>query len=173
VNSVKGSIKKVFNSLEVDILQNGNLALDDDALDLLDFALISIHSSFKMSRKQMTKRIISALSHNKVKIFAHPTARKLNIREGVEINWLEIFSFCKKHSKWIEINAEPMRLDLPDRLVKDAIKEGVLLTIGTDSHHKNSLGNMKYGVSVARRGWARKNDIVNTRGLNEFLKMIK
>ena len=66
-----------------------------------------------------------------------------------------------------------MRLDLPDRLVKDAIKEGVLLTMGTDSHHKDSLDNMKYGVSVARRGWATKNDIVNTRGLNEFKKMIK
>jgi len=173
VNSVKGSIKKVFNSLEVDILQAGNLALDDTALDLLDFALVSIHSSFKMSRNQMTKRIISALSHNKVKIFAHPIARKLKVREGIEINWLEIFSFCKKYNKWIEINAEPMRLDLPDRLVKDAIKEGVLLTMGTDSHHKNSLDNMEYGVSVARRGWARKNDILNTRGLNEFLKMIK
>ncbi|MFH1971587.1 MAG: hypothetical protein ABIJ05_04355, partial [Patescibacteria group bacterium] len=143
------------------------------SLDLLDFALVSIHSSFKMPRDQMTKRIISALSHSKVKIFAHPTARKLNIREGVEINWPELFSFCKKHNKWIEINAEPMRLDLPDRLVKDAIKEGVLLTMGTDSHHLNSLDNMKYGVSVARRGWATKNDIVNTRGLNEFQKMIK
>lgn len=173
VNSVKSSIKYVFNSLEIDIMQDGNLPLDDNTLDLLDFALVSIHSSFKLPRNVMTKRIISALSHKKVKIFAHPTTRKLNIREGIEIDWSEIFSFCKKNDKWIEINADPMRLDLPDRLVKDAIKEGVLLTLGTDSHHKDSLDNMKYGVSVARRGWATKNDIVNTRGLIEFKKMIK
>lgn len=173
VNNVKGSVKYVFNSLEIDILQDGNLPVDDNILDLLDFALVSIHSSFKMPRDRMTKRIISALSHKKAKIFAHPTARKLNVREGVEINWPVLFEFCVKNNKWVEIDAEPMRLDLPDRLVKDAIKEGVLLSMGTDSHHRDSLDNMKYGVSVARRGWATKNDIVNTRGLNEFKKMIK
>lgn len=173
VNSVKGSVKYVFNSLEVDILQDGNLPLDDKTLELLDFALVSIHSSFKMPRDVMTKRIINALSHEKAKIFAHPTTRKLNVREGIEINWPEVFSFCKKNNKWIEIDADPMRLDLPDSLVKDAIKEGILLTLGTDSHHQDSMDNMKYGVSVARRGWATKDDIVNTRGLIEFKKMIK
>ena len=173
VNSVKGSVKYVFNSLEVDILQDGNLPIEDKTLELLDFALVSIHSSFKMPRDVMTKRIISALSHKKAKIFAHPTTRKLNVREGIEINWPELFAFCKKNNKWIEIDADPMRLDLPDSLAKDAIKEGILLTLGTDSHHKDSMDNMKYGVSVARRGWATKNDIVNTRGLIEFKKMIK
>ena len=173
MNSVKGSVKYVFNGLEIDIHQDGNLPLDDKTLDLLDFALVSIHSSFKMTRNEMTRRIISALSHKKVRIFAHPTARKLNVREGVEINWSEVFSFCKKYNKWIEINADPMRLDLPDSLVRDAVKEGVLLTIGTDSHHKDSMENMKYGVYVARRGWATKTAIVNTKGLNEFKKMIK
>lgn len=173
VNSVKGSVKKVFNSLEIDILQDGKLPLNDVVLNLLDFALVSIHSSFKMSRLMMTERILLALSHPKIKIFAHPTARKLNVREGVEIDWTRIFKFCKENNKWIEINADPMRLDLPDSLVKDALREGVLLTMGTDSHHKDSLDNMRYAVSVARRGWAEKKDIVNTKSLNEFEKMIK
>lgn len=166
------SVKKVFNSLEIDILPEGGLAIPEKGLDLLDFGLISIHSSFRLTRVAMTKRVLSALAYPKVKIFAHPTARKLNIREGVELNWPEIFSFCRKENKWLEINAEPSRLDLPDTLVREAVKAGVKLSMGTDAHHLDSLSNMIFGIAVARRGWAEKNDIVNTRNLNEFEKMI-
>ena len=120
----------------------------------------------------MTKRVLTALAYPKVKIFAHPTARKLNLREGVELNWPEIFSFCRKENKWLEINAEPMRLDLPDTLVREAVKARVKLTLGTDSHHKDGLTNMTFGISVARRGWVTKDDIINTRGLKEFEKML-
>jgi DNA polymerase (family 10) len=168
-----GSVKKVFNSLEIDILPNGRLPVPNQGLELLDFALVSIHSSFKQKRNVATKRIITALAHPKVKIFAHPTGRKLGFREGIELNWPEIFDFCKKHNKWLEINAGPMRLDLPDTIARDAIKEGIKLTLGTDAHHKDSLNNMMFGISVARRSWATKSDIVNTRSLIEFVKMIK
>lgn len=167
------SVKKVFNSLEIDILPQGGLAIPEKGLALLDFALVAIHSSFRLPREKMTKRVLSALAYPKVKILAHPTARKLNEREGVELNWPEIFSFCKKENKWLEINAEPMRLDLPDTLVREAVKAGVKLTLGTDSHHQDAMANMIFGVAVARRGWAEKRDIVNTRTLNEFEKMLK
>lgn len=166
-------VRKVFNSLEIDILPDGKLPVSDDSMKTLDFALVSIHSSFRQSRSEMTKRVLSGLDHPKVKIFAHPTARKLSEREGIELNWPEIFDFCLKNNKWIEINADPMRLDLPDFLVKDAIERGVKLTLGTDSHHANSMVNMKWGVSVARRGWATAGDIVNTRSLQEFEKMLQ
>ena len=166
------SIKKVFNSLEIDILPDGGLAIPEKGLALLDFALVSIHSSFRLPRDKMTKRVLSALAYPQVKIFAHPTARKLNEREGVELNWPEIFSFCRKKSKWLEINAEPMRLDLPDILVREAVKTGVKLTLGTDSHHRDGMNNMAFGIAVARRGWATKDDIVNSRSLKEFEKMI-
>ncbi len=165
-------VKKVFNSLEIDILPEGGLAIPEKGLALLDFALVSIHSSFRLPRDKMTKRVLSALAYPKVKIFAHPTARKLNEREGVELNWPEIFSFCRKENKWLEINAEPIRLDLPDTLVREAVKAGVKLSVGTDAHHLDSLSNMIFGVAVARRGWAERNDIVNTRSLIEFEKMI-
>jgi DNA polymerase (family 10) len=168
-----GSVKKVFNSLEIDILPDGRLPVPDEGLELLDFALVSIHSSFKQKRNIATKRIITALAHPKVKIFAHPTGRKLGFREGIELKWPEIFDFCIKHKKWLEINAAPMRLDLPDVIARDAIKEGIKLTLGTDAHHKDSLNNMTFGVSVARRSWATKSDIVNTMPLREFVKMIK
>ena len=172
-NSGDNRIKKVFNSLEIDILKDGRLPVPDSALNLLDFFLVSIHSSFDMSRDLMTDRVLAALAHPKAKIFAHPTARKLNEREGVELDWERIFDFCLKNNKWVEINADPMRLDLPDTLVREAVKKGVKMTLGTDSHHKNSMDNMAFGVSVARRGWAQSHDIINTRSLSEFEELLK
>jgi DNA polymerase (family 10) len=171
--SGKKGVQKVFNSLEIDILPDGKLPVPNEGLETLDFALVSIHSSFSLDRATMTRRVLSALSHPKVKIFAHPTARKLNEREGIELNWPEIFDFCLKNRKWIEINADPMRLDLPDTLVREAVKKGVKLTLGTDAHHKDGLRNMEFGVSVARRGWATDSDIINTRSLSEFEKLLK
>lgn len=167
------SIHKVFNSLEIDILPSGELAIPDKGLEFIDFALVSIHSAFDLDRDQMTKRVLLALDHPKTKIFAHPTARKLTQREGVELDWPQIFEFCLKNDKFIEINADPMRLDLPDTLVREAVKKGVKFSLGTDAHNKDGLNNMRYGISVARRGWATKKDIINTLSLKDFEKVIK
>lgn len=167
------SLRRVFNSLEVDILPSGKLPVADSALNTLDFALVSIHSSFRQSKSDMTKRVIAGLAHPKAKIFAHPTARKLTQREGIELDWEKIFDFCLKNKKWLEINCDPMRLDLPDFLVREAVRLGVKLTLGTDAHHVEHMENMQFGVSVARRGWAKREDIVNTRSLEEFEEMIK
>jgi DNA polymerase (family 10) len=171
--SSRNSVKKVFNSLEIDILPDGTLPVSPEGLETLDFALVSIHSAFRMEKEECTRRVLSALSNPRVKIFAHPTGRKINFREGVELDWPKIFEYCLKNNKWLEINGEPMRLDLPDFLVHDAVKAGVKLTFGTDSHHKDSLNNMQFAVSVARRGWATKSDIINTRNLSEFEKLLK
>ncbi len=165
-------VHKVFNSLEIDIMPNGDLPVPESALSLLDFALVSIHSSFKGDRSENTKRVLSALANPKVKVFAHPTGRKLNEREGVDLNWPEIFTFCLEHNKWLEINADPSRLDLPDVLVRDGVKMGVKFTIGTDSHHATMLDNMQFGITVARRGWAEKKDIINTLNLEQFEKVL-
>lgn len=170
--TVKNSVKKVFNSLEIDILPDGSLPVSEKGLDTLDFALVSIHSSFRLPRGEMTKRVLSALAYPGVKIFAHPTGRKLNQREGAELDWPKIIEYCLKNDKWLEINADPARLDLPDNLVHEAVKAGVKLTLGTDAHHSNGLENMRYGVSVARRGWAEKKDIINTKSLQELEKVL-
>jgi DNA polymerase (family 10) len=166
-------VKRVFNSLEIDILPKGNLPVPDGGLQTLDFALVSIHSSFRQPKVDMTKRVLEGLSHPKVKVFAHPTARKLNEREGIDLDWEKIFDFCLKNNKWVEINADPMRLDLPDNLVHEAVKRGVKMTMGTDAHHFSHMDNMRYAVSVARRGWAEKKDIINTLSLAEFEKVIE
>ncbi|HEX6977503.1 MAG TPA: helix-hairpin-helix domain-containing protein [Patescibacteria group bacterium] len=173
VKDVKSSVKKVFNSLEIDILPNGELPVPEEGLATLDFALVSIHSSFRLPRQEMTARVLRALEYPNVKIFAHPTGRKLNEREGIEVDWEKIFEACLTKNIWIEINSDPARLDLPDNLVHEAVKKGIKLTLGTDSHHKDGLVNMQYGVSVARRGWATKSDIINTLSLNDFEKSLR
>lgn len=168
----KKIIKYVFNGLEIDIQPTGTLALPEEAFDLIDFAIVSIHSSFRGTKKKQTKRVLRALAHPKVKILGHPTARKLNEREGIDYNWPEIFEFCKKHDKWLEINSSPDRLDLPDVLVREAIRAGVKLVINTDSHAVEQMGGMRYGISVARRGWAEKKNIMNTLPLSDFIRQL-
>ena len=152
---------RVLKLLEIDILNNGSLSIPDNALDLLDGAIVSIHSSFRLNRTEMTKRVLEGLSHPKAKILAHPTGRLLLSREGFELDWDKVFEFCLKYNKILEINSWPTRLDLADVLVKDAKKRGVKLIINTDSHDAEHMKLMRFGVSVARRGWCEKSDIVN------------
>lgn len=164
---------RIINLLEIDILPDGSLPVPDEGLDLLDGCLVSIHSSFTMNKEQMTKRVLTGLSHPQARIFAHPTGRLLEQREGYELDWEKIFAFCLDRDKALEINAYPNRLDLPDTLVREAVKRGVRLSLGTDAHHKENLNLMKYGVAVARRGWAEPKDIINTWDYNRLIKWIR
>lgn len=164
---------RIFSLIETDISPNGSIALDDDSLQLLDGILVSIHSSFGMDRSEMTQRILKGLSHPKVKIFAHPTARLINNRPSIDADWEKIFDYCAANSKALEINASPQRLDLPDELVRVARKKGCKFFIDTDSHATEHMDLMQYGVTVARRGWATKSDILNsweTKKLEEWFK---
>ena len=165
-------IVRVINLLEVDILTDGNLSIEKRSLALLDGVIASVHSSFQQNKEQMTKRILRALENPQVKILGHPTGRLLGRREGYEVDWEEIFAFCQKHGKALEINAWPQRLDLPDLLVRQAIAKGVGLVISTDAHKVLEMDLMPYGVAVARRGWAEKNDILNTLDYNEFYRWL-
>jgi DNA polymerase (family 10) len=158
---------------EVDILPDGKLALPDAAFEYVDGVIAALHSSFTQERTTVTKRIIAALEHHpKVRILGHPTARLLGKREGVDADWQTVFAVCKAHDIAVEINAHPERLDLPDVLTYNAIKEKLKLCIGTDAHAVEAMDLMRYGVSVARRGWATKHDILNSLGYNEFRKWL-
>ena len=121
----------------------------------------------------MTKRVIHGLSHPKAKILAHPTGRLINQRVGYELDFDKIFDFCKKNNKALEINSWPTRLDLPDTLIMEAVKNNIKLVVNTDSHAVWQMDLMKYGVAMARRGWAKKNDILNTLGYNDFNEWLK
>ena len=164
---------RIFSLLETDILASGELGIDNDSLSLLDGTIVSIHSVFSMDKKQMTERVLKGLSHPKAKILAHPTGRLINQRTGYDLDWDRIFEFCVKNNKALEINASPYRLDLPDQLIKPAVEAGVKFFIDTDSHSINEMTLMKYGVSVARRGWATKGDILNTWEYNKLAEWFK
>lgn len=175
IEQLKSSNKdvRVINLLELDILSNGKVAIDEKSLSMVDALLVSIHSSFSMDKKTMTKRVLAGLSHPKAKVFCHPTGRLLNQRAGYDLEWEELFAFCETHKKALEINAWPYRLDLPDVLVRQAVKSGVRMVINTDSHSVPEMDLMKYGVAVARRGWAQKHDIINTLTYEEVMKWLK
>ena len=159
----------LFIMCEVDILPDGKLALPDAAFEYVDAVVVSIHSSFTQPKAAMTKRVLRALgSHPKVRIFGHPTGRLLMKREGVELEWGEIFALCKERDIALEINAYPQRLDLPDAIVYDARKAGLRFCIDTDSHAASQMDMMRYGVSVARRGWGEKDDIMNSLEYTQF-----
>ncbi len=164
---------RVISMLEVDILPNGKLAIDDKCFEYLDAVIVSIHSVFKMDKEKMTERIIKGLSHPKAKILAHPTGRLLGKRAGYEINLDKIIEFAKKNKKALEINAWPERSDLPDDLIKKVVEAGVMLTIDTDSHAKDHMDLMKYGVWQARRGFATKHDILNAKSYNEVAEFLE
>lgn len=121
----------------------------------------------------MTQRVLRALAHPKVKVLGHPTGRMFGTRPGYELDWEQIFAVCKEKDIFLEINAWPKRLDLPDHLVKEAISHGVKLVIDTDSHSAGHLKLMRFGVSVARRGWAQSQDIVNTLPLAKMKGIMK
>ncbi len=172
MSSTKSVRVNLFTMLETDILPDGRLPLPDEVFDYLDATIVSIHSSFNMDKRKMTERIISGLSHPKAKILAHPTGRLIGRREGYDVDWEKLFNFCKEKDKAIEINAYPDRLDLPDVLIREAIKKGIKLVIGTDSHQHSQMELMFYGVSQARRGWATKHDIINTLPYNKIRKWL-
>lgn len=164
---------RIINLLETDILANGSLAISEKDLALLDATIVSIHSSFGMSEKDMTERVLKGLSYPKAKILAHPTGRLLNQRPGYTLDWEKVFQFILTHNKALEINSWPSRLDLPEGLIRQAVDRGIKLVIDTDSHAVGHMDLMRYGVGMARRGWAKPDDIINTWDYNKVMEWLK
>jgi DNA polymerase (family 10) len=166
----------IFNTLEIDIKPDGSLAVPIDALKYLDYAVISIHSNLREDKVTQTKRLLTAMDYPKVKIIGHPTGRLINKRQGFELDWSQIFARCLENNIALEINANPVRLDIDEFVVRDAINHGVLLTIDTDTHHISNMDLMCFGVDVARRGWAESQNIVNAWPVDkvkQWMKVIK
>lgn len=149
----------IMKGVEVDILNDGTLDLPDDLLGQFDWVTASIHSGFT---KDNTQRLVNACRHPYVHCIGHPGGRLIGKRIGYKVNWKELFEKAATTGTAIEINAQPARLDLRDELVKDAIKQGVKMTVSTDAHALNQYQYMSLGIAVARRGWCTANDVLNT-----------
>ena len=164
---------KILYGYEVNILKDATLNMPEDIMEKLDYVIASIHTSFDQSREEITERLIKAIVDPLVTIVGHPAGRLINERDSLEVNWDKVFDAAVKYNKIIEINSQPSRLDLPDHLVRDALKKGVRIMINTDAHITHDMDFMKFGVDVARRGWCEKQNIVNTLPLKKFLKALK
>ncbi len=159
---------RVYNLLEIDILTSGELSVPQEGLEMLDFAIAGIHSSHNQPKDQITKRLMAAIDNPKVKIISHPTGRIIGERNSYEADWETVFKKCVKTKTYLEINSWATRLDLPDTLVRLAKSLGVKFVINSDAHAVSHMDNIKFGVSVARRGWCTKDDVLNTCSYIEF-----
>lgn len=164
---------KIFKSIEVNMLEDGELDADEKILEEIDFAVAAIHSHFRMPQKEMTLRVKRALRHPKVKILAHPFARRLYLREQIELDFEAVLATAREEGVALEINSYAQRLDLDWARVKSSREQGVLLAIGSDAHNLPSLGQIRLGVAVARRGWLEKEHVLNTRSLGELETWLK
>jgi DNA polymerase (family 10) len=163
----------IFKGLEVNIDSDGKLDVDDGILKDLDIVVASIHSGFRQDRGKLTDRIISAMENEYVNIIAHPTGRKIHQRKAYELDLDKVFDYSIETDTYLEVNSQPDRLDLKDVYVKKALEAGCKLVINTDSHNRDSLSNIEFGIATARRGWAEKGAIINTKPLSELKKILK
>lgn len=164
---------KLLSGTEMDIKSDGSLDYPDEVLRQLDIVVASIHSGFRQSKEQITKRLVSAMKNPYVSIIAHPSGRLIGERDAYEIDMEEVLKTAKETGTAIEINAYPLRLDLTDIYVRKAKETGVSLTINTDTHVIYQFDFMAYGIGTARRGWAEKKDVLNASSYDVLIKRIR
>jgi DNA polymerase (family 10) len=164
---------KILKGTECDIKKDGSLDLPDEILAELDVVGISVHSHFELPEPEQTKRIVRAMENPFTDIMFHPTGRIINRRPGYAVDMRALLDAAKRTHTVMEVNAHPGRLDLNDQHVRAAVAMGVRLSIDTDAHAVNELGYMRWGIGQARRGWAQKRDIINTRSWRDMLKLLK
>ncbi|RKQ37952.1 DNA polymerase/3'-5' exonuclease PolX [Oceanobacillus halophilus] len=152
----------IFAGVEMDILPDGSLDFTDEFLKEMDFVIGAIHSSFNQTEEQIMYRLFTALENPYVSLIAHPTGRLIGRRDGYKVNVDKLLQKAKETDTALEINANPNRLDLSADWVRKAQELGVTLAINTDAHSYHMLEHMKYGVGTARRGWIRKDTVLNT-----------
>lgn len=163
----------VLKSIELDILEDGSLDLPNDILKELDFTVCAIHYKFNLSRDKQTERVLKAMDNPYFNIFAHPTGRLINERGPYEIDIERIIKAAKQKKCVLELNAYPNRLDLNDIYCRMAKEMGVKVAISTDAHSINDLDFMRFGLGQARRGWLEKEDVINTRSVEQLRKLLK
>jgi DNA polymerase (family 10) len=163
INQSYGKSFVILKGIECDILEKGGMDLPDDVLAEADWVLASVHYGQNQSRSQITDRIVGAIQNPHVTAIAHPTGRLLIKREPYEVDLDVIFAEVRRHHKFLELNANPQRLDLNDIHCAAAKRHGIPIVINTDAHSTDGLDVMRYGIHQARRAGLTKADVANTR----------
>ena len=152
----------VMAGVEVDILKDGTLDLEEAALAELDWVVGSVHSHFELSKTAMTKRLVKAVRSGVIHCIGHPGGRLIGRRNPIDVEWDELFAACREYGVRLEINSQPDRLDLRDNYCQRAKEAGIEFVVNSDAHKQDDLDFMNFGVSVARRGWLERRDVLNT-----------
>ncbi|CAM3726209.1 DNA polymerase/3'-5' exonuclease PolX [Sphingobacterium prati] len=159
---------KIFKGIESDILSDGSLDYPDEVLVQFDFVVASVHSNLKMDEEKATARLIKAIENPYTTILGHPTGRLLLSRSGYPLDFKKIIDACAANKVVIEINANPLRLDLDWRWHRYAVEKGVLLSVNPDAHRTEGLLDMKYGIFIAQKGGLEAKNCLNTYSLTEI-----
>ena len=171
-NKTSSDSIRVLKGIECDILEAGGMDLPDDVLAQADWVIASLHYGQSQSRQQITDRIVGALQHPHVSMLAHPTGRLINKREPYDVDMEAVFQAAVENGKFLELNANPRRLDLNDVHLLAAKRRGVPIVINTDAHRIEGLADLKYGVQQARRGCLSAEDVANTLPWDELQQRI-
>ncbi|SCZ55584.1 DNA polymerase/3'-5' exonuclease PolX [Thiohalomonas denitrificans] len=164
---------RILKGSEVDILEDGRLDLPDEILRELDITVCSVHSRFNLPEAQQTERILRAMDNPHFRILGHPSGRLLNKRDPYPMDLERIITGAVERGRFLEVNAQPDRLDLTDTACQLAKEKGAKLAISTDAHSDSGLAGIRFGIGQARRGWLEKQDVINTRPLPELLKLLR
>ena len=160
---------RVLKGIEADILQDGRVDYDERILERLDFVIASVHSRFNMGEKDMTARMLAAMDNPFLTIIGHPTGRLLLSRDPYPVDLDAVIGKAAETGVALEINADPHRLDLDWRVVRQARDRGVVISIGADAHSVSGLSYVEFGINMARKGWLAPGNILNTRPVGDFV----
>ncbi len=168
-----GDSIRILHATEVEIKADGTLDYPDEFLASLDLVLASLHTGLRQPREKVTNRLINAIRNPHVDIIGHPTGRLLPDREGADLDMEAVLSAAAESGVALEINADPVRLDLDDGYARRARDMGIPLSINTDAHTEAGLDWMSFGVAVARRAWLTKSDVINAWPVEKLLSWLK
>lgn len=175
IREINESLKgfRLICGVEANIGRDGTVDVPRDLLPELDLVIASVHTYFRLSKKEMTERLVRAVENEGVDVLGHPTGRLIGERPAYDADWDEVFRRAAKSGTALEVNANPQRLDLSADLIRRALEYGVKFILGTDAHASEHLDFLEYGVLTLRRGWAEAKDVLNTLPLEALLSALK
>jgi DNA polymerase (family 10) len=163
----------ILKGMEVDVLEDGSLALPDAVLARLDLVVGAVHSHFKLSRRRQTTRLLRAIEHPHFTLLAHPAARLINEREPLAFDLQRIVAACAERGCFLELNSQPQRLDLDDTGCRIAAAQGVMISIASDAHRPEDFALLDFGVTQARRGWLEPHNVLNALPLEKLRPILR